>query len=109
MPDTDTAAVRCRTDDTPVRVYNRYVRAVLFRDVQGLRVVGKESPWEVRSAGPSGRELCRFAFISETVYGRYCETDAVEGAEFPVDGKAARIHIHGDKVPCGSDVHGRGP
>ena len=26
MPDTDTAAVRCRTDDTPVRIYNRYVR-----------------------------------------------------------------------------------
>ena len=44
MPDTDTAAVRCRTDDTPVRIYNRYVRAVLFRDVQGLRVVGKEPP-----------------------------------------------------------------
>ena len=44
MSDTDTAAVRCRTDDTPVRVYNRYVRAVLFRDVQGLRVVREEPP-----------------------------------------------------------------
>ena len=51
---------------------------------------------------------CAGGLSFETVYGRYRETDAVEGAELLVNGKAARIHIHGNKISCGSDVHGRG-